>query len=616
MKSSKNLKGKVKAIRILIVAIGIIALITVIWTFVNISNKRTEEVFNTVIEDLLEKNHRNGMEEILNNMDTMQKLMSSIAVTYDTSGESPESQWSKLYFEDLEDLENVSGVKYYSVEQLQDKSVVEQQMHLSETKINALINSGAMAISDVFNSGKYNGINTFCMAMPVRQKGRNIGALVCYIQADMLLAQVDEKRDSMVNRYLMHSNGQIILNGGNDAVGNNFFNKIKEGGAYKKEIGTVENGIGNSAIDNIYTIHQDGKADIHAMFTSIGYNDWVFVSVFQSEDIENYSLLIKQNGEVILVAMTLIILFGLVIVVAIKHSIKKRVNQRQVQYDLLSKFSDVVLFQYDINKKRLTFTNNVMDRFSIDSSEIMEPFEEGKEIKAVNSEDMETLKMLIHRVKTDNSMKHINMIAMRMLDINGEYRWVNLQGDIEFGKDKKPKYIVGKITDIQDQKVKETQLESKTLTDPLTQIYNRRGLEQKVMENMGKCNKGCFMLIDIDDFKHVNDTYGHETGDKVLTEVATALTNVFRKEDVIGRYGGDEFVVFMPDICDQSVIKKRADSVQKSLNDFKEIQIGTSIGIALYPENGTEYESLFNKADEAMYYSKTHGKGQAHISQK
>ncbi len=170
MKSSKNLKGKVKAIRILIVAIGIIALITVIWTFVNISNKRTEEVFNTVIEDLLEKNHRNGMEEILNNMDTMQKLMSSIAVTYDTSDESPESQWSKLYFEDLEDLENVSGVKYYSVEQLQDKSVVEQQMHLSETKINALINSGAMAISDVFNSGKYNGINTFCMAMPVRQK--------------------------------------------------------------------------------------------------------------------------------------------------------------------------------------------------------------------------------------------------------------------------------------------------------------------------------------------------------------------------------------------------------------------------------------------------------------
>ena len=170
MKSSKSLKGKVRAIRILIVAIGIIALITVIWTFVNISNKRTEEVFNTVIEDLLEKNHRNDMEEILNNMDTMQKLMSSIAVTYDTSGESPESQWSKLYFEDLEDLENVSGVKYYSVEQLQDKSVVEQQMHLSETKINALINSGAMAISDVFNSGKYNGINTFCMAMPVRQK--------------------------------------------------------------------------------------------------------------------------------------------------------------------------------------------------------------------------------------------------------------------------------------------------------------------------------------------------------------------------------------------------------------------------------------------------------------
>ena len=75
---------------------------------------------------------------------------------------------------------------------------------------------------------KYNGINTFCMAMPVRQKGRNIGALVCYIQADMLLAQVDEKRDSMVNRYLMHSNGQIILKVEIDCCKEiTFFNKMK-----------------------------------------------------------------------------------------------------------------------------------------------------------------------------------------------------------------------------------------------------------------------------------------------------------------------------------------------------------------------------------------------------
>ena len=91
MKSSKSLKGKVRAIRILIVAIGIIALITVIWTFVNISNKSTEEVFNTVIEDLLEKNHRNGMEEILNNMDTMQKLMSTARCSGGMTGRTSRS---------------------------------------------------------------------------------------------------------------------------------------------------------------------------------------------------------------------------------------------------------------------------------------------------------------------------------------------------------------------------------------------------------------------------------------------------------------------------------------------------------------------------------------------
>ena len=77
---------------------------------------------------------------------------------------------SAVYNNTVTGLAGITSNPKISVEQLQDKSVVEQQMHLSETKINALINSGAMAISDVFNSGKYNGINTFCMAMPVRQK--------------------------------------------------------------------------------------------------------------------------------------------------------------------------------------------------------------------------------------------------------------------------------------------------------------------------------------------------------------------------------------------------------------------------------------------------------------
>lgn len=122
-------------------------------------------------------------------------------------------------------------------------------------------------------------------------------------------------------------------------------------------------------------------------------------------------------------------------------------------------------------------------------------------------------------------------------------------------------------------------------------------------------------MIDVDDFKQVNDTFGHISGDRVLREVTRKISGIFRESDVVGRIGGDEFVVLMKNIQDTEVVTRKA---QEIIRIFESCRVGVqkkycisgSIGIALFPENGTTYKELLGKADQALYFAKAHGKNQ------
>lgn len=137
-------------------------------------------------------------------------------------------------------------------------------------------------------------------------------------------------------------------------------------------------------------------------------------------------------------------------------------------------------------------------------------------------------------------------------------------------------------------------------------------------------------MIDLDNFKAVNDTLGHVFGDKVLVDTAARLSRVFSEKDIIGRIGGDEFCAFLNlstfnDMeSARRIIIQKAESLKKSMHETysgagnKEVTVSTSIGIALYPQDGSDYMTLYNNADSALYESKKHGKNTYtiyHISQ-
>ena len=118
------------------------------------------------------------------------------------------------------------------------------------------------------------------------------------------------------------------------------------------------------------------------------------------------------------------------------------------------------------------------------------------------------------------------------------------------------------------------------------------------------------MILDMDNFKGINESYGHHFGDNVLIQAAKTLKSVFRSDDVLGRIGGDEFVIFMKDIDSRGKVEERAVQVCERFSSLFDpsLDVTCSIGIAMYPDHGTDNRELYQNADKALYQAKRFGK--------
>ena len=152
--------------------------------------------------------------------------------------------------------------------------------------------------------------------------------------------------------------------------------------------------------------------------------------------------------------------------------------------------------------------------------------------------------------------------------------------------------------------------------DLMTGLYNKVSSETMIaefLEGEGKGGKHAFFILDVDNFKSINDEIGHLSGDRVLIEAANGIEHQFRTTDIKGRIGGDEFTILLKDIQSESDILKKAEGICSIFKDIKiidgyEMRISGSVGISIYPDHGTTYQELFKKADIAMYEAKDRGK--------
>lgn len=149
--------------------------------------------------------------------------------------------------------------------------------------------------------------------------------------------------------------------------------------------------------------------------------------------------------------------------------------------------------------------------------------------------------------------------------------------------------------------------------DSLTGLLNKKSTEEAIKRELLTDALSALIIIDIDDFKYVNDHCGHDKGDLYLHRISECLRDQFRKDDILGRIGGDEMMVFMSDLTSKEDVCVKVERFLKSVNDlvdeFDQLQkTSCSVGIAFYPQDGKTFETLYSHADEALYQVKKSGK--------
>ncbi len=237
----------------------------------------------------------------------------------------------------------------------------------------------------------------------------------------------------------------------------------------------------------------------------------------------------------------------------------------------------------------------------------------------IDDKNLEIWKSLIH----SEDVKHVNTLIKnhikdktnyykceyRVLDLNGQYRWIESIGKAQFNNQGNFMSMSGSHLDITKRKEYELRILDMAYHDYLTNINNQLYLREhlKVYLESGGC--GSILFIDLDNFKNINDTYGHTVGDIVLTEISRRLTHVDQNDFIVSRFSSDEFVILIKDITELNKIIRITELI---LNEIKKlivkdalmIKITASIGITLFPKHGTSVDTLLQNADIAMIQAK------------
>lgn len=233
-------------------------------------------------------------------------------------------------------------------------------------------------------------------------------------------------------------------------------------------------------------------------------------------------------------------------------------------------------------------------------------------------------KPMIDHVYPEDGIKTLKVVESLMegkKQPRFENRWVRKDGKIidilwsaRWSEDHQ--FRIAIAHDITERKLMEQQLHYIAGHDPLTELPNRALLFGRLQTSLGLARREgshlSLLFIDIDGFKHVNDSYGHLVGDKLLKNIAQRLRDCVRKSDTVGRFGGDEFVVVLNGIDSFDNVLVITENIRAQLEktyqfDDLKLQLSPSIGVARYPDNGDDEQQLLQYADQAMYRAKNAG---------
>ncbi len=296
----------------------------------------------------------------------------------------------------------------------------------------------------------------------------------------------------------------------------------------------------------------------------------------------SFSLVMYSYGtQITVIALIIIFLLMFLMIMAVYSN---RQSQKQLRrYMLLSDMSDEFIYEYDISKDRLSLTTKCSELLGAPNS--ISNYKKNGGSALIMSDGLDII---------DGETREVTIKE------SGDFRMVN---SVVLDAHGRPEYIIGKLINISEEKEKLRELAIKAETDGLTGLYNAvtaRSLMKKRRMNSVAPSAALF-IIDIDNFKVINDRFGHYMGDRALICLATALREVFRENDVIGRVGGDEFCAYMDGNITETIVKERYEALRRKLKSIQESgdypAITVSAGILLGNHPNISFKEAYEKAD-------------------
>lgn len=322
----------------------------------------------------------------------------------------------------------------------------------------------------------------------------------------------------------------------------------------------------------------------------------------------------------------LIVILIVLVCIYLKFSLKEKLrlanelqdtlqtmHDKNARMDILSYLMNEFTFEYDIEKDTLTFAEKYQTIFQRGKNFIR--FKETlRSHYVVYHMDMDNLLAAYDDIMNG---KEEGSVLFRLQMTGGNYEWFNAVYKVMYNKDHAPSFVVGKMMNVHKSQTEKEMLLKKSTRDPLTNLLNRSEMEKRTttyIEGMDSEDMAALLIMDLDHFKQVNDTFGHSKGDDLLREVAAVIRDSFRTNDIIARLGGDEFFVFMKDIASEKDAVNKCEKLRLALSrdvtyGDNTVSISASMGIIFVRENA-QFLDIYMKADSALYRAKENGRNQ------
>ncbi|RKI42587.1 diguanylate cyclase [bacterium D16-51] len=477
------------------------------------------------------------------------------------------------------------------------------------------------------------GIDSIVLCVPLERMGGVVGILLGTVP----VSQINDLMDRW--GYAEEDCVFVMNHKGNYLSGGKKFDKVL-GGKANSYFTYLTNSNLSGEIESIAEFEREllKQEAFSARYSYIGksyvgrfcpskYGDWHLGFVERADNFyrERFSFSLKT-----IVLLVIVVAFWAVVLAFAMHAIYKNVNFRTEleRYSIIYNLEQSIILEMSFSPKRLEFFGDTKAMFGVENGVVLNGEEVFDVYKYVHEDD-QSVRGRLHRFY-DEEEGSVFAAEIRIKNGADSYGWYRISGtvikDKRFGTNLK---FVAKIENADQQIAEEKDLVQRAENDLLTGILNKKTMEEKVAHALSTVtgNNHCiFFMVDLDNFKNVNDKLGHIYGDKAIVDTAHFLTELFPNNAYVGRLGGDEFAVCaVYDAFDKEsmfeYIKKKAEKIcevnrRTYSNGTISVDISSSVGISVALDSEKDFETVYKMADNALYRSKNGGKNCYHIYQK